>query len=285
MSKLRTEAHPGPPSRRRPGRPRGAATRARPPRRDEILAALLPPLAALEGVHAIWEAGVASWGQIDRWSDIDLNVDCDDERVGEVFPVVERALRSLAPLALNYRIPHPEEHAYQQAFYRLRGCDPCLLIDLAVFRRSAEDKFLEPETHGPARILFERPPGIRPPKLDRRGLARRIRARRERLRLRFEAFGCFVSKEIGRENWIEAFENYKRVYLDTLLELLRMRFHPVHFEFGFRYVHRELPPRVLRRLQPLYFVRDAADLGRKRRAAERWIREELRAGRGAEGSR
>lgn len=254
--------------------PRAPQPRPRRLDRGTIRRALVEALEPLVFVRAAWEAGAVSWGRIDRWSDIDLNLVAEDGEVDAVFPVVEAALARLAPLELSWRIPYPADHPYQQTFYRLKGTDPCLLIDLAVFRRSAPDKFLEPEMHGPACFAFDKD-RLETPVLDRAALAARMAARVERLRRRREAFGCFVGKEIGRKNWIEAISHYQRILVEPLMELLRMRHHPVHFEFGIRYVHHELPPSVLRRLVPLFFVRDEADLRRKARRADRWLGEEL----------
>ena len=257
--------------RSRASRPTGAG---RPPDRETIFRCLVDAVQPVEFVRAAWEAGAVSWGRIDRWSDLDVNLVAEDGRVEEVFPLIEAALGRLAPIALAWRIPYPPDHPYQQTFYRLEGTDPCLLIDLAVFRRSSPDKFLEPQMHGPARVAFDKA-GLEIPALDRDALAGRMRARVERLRRRREAFGCFIEKEIGRGNWIEAVSHYQKVLVEPLMEVLRMRHHPVHFEFGIRYVHQELPPSVLRRLVPLFFVRDEADLRRKRLRADRWLAEEL----------
>lgn len=261
----------------RPGRGHRPGRRRPPPGREAILEALVRVLEPLDFVHALWESGAISWGRFDRFSDLDLCVDADDERVEEVFPAVERALRSVAPLEVNYRMPFPSDHPYQQAFCRLRGTPPYLLVDLAVFRHSADDKYVEPETHGPPRLLFDKPPGLAIPRLDRADLAARAAARLERHRMRHTLFACFIEKEIRRGNWIEAIGHYRQVLVEPLMELLRMRHHPVHFGFGIRYVHQELPRRVLRRLQPLFFVRDEADLRGKARRAERWLLEEFRA--------
>ncbi len=245
------------------------------PQRTDVTQAITQALRPLDFVHALWEAGAASWGRIDRWSDIDLNADADDPRVHEVFPAVERALVALSPIELKVSIPFPAEHNYQQAFYRLRGASPYLIVDLAVFKHSAEDKYLDPAVHGPPVFLFDKSKvGVARP-IDGPAFLNRIQARRERLSLRHRMFGCFVQKEIQRGNDIEAIDNYRRVILDTLLEVLRMRYAPLHYDFGSRYVHYELPPAVMRRFTRLSYVRDPEDLQRKNRAAGRWLRAEL----------
>lgn len=239
--------------------------------RRALVGAITRALEPLPAAHALWEAGAASFDRIDRWSDIDLNVEADDDAAEAVFETVESALVALAPIEVRFRVPYPLDHNYQQAFYRLKGTSKFLLIDFAVFRHSPCDKFLEPEVHGPARFLFRKPSAAEIPHLDPATHVEQIRRRVERIKMRRTLFGPFVEKEIGRRNWIEAVSNYQRVVLDSLLEVLRMKHQPERFGFGFRYVHYELPPGVLRRLEPLYFVRDRRDLGLKCRTADRWL--------------
>jgi hypothetical protein len=54
-----------------------------------------------------------------------------------------------------------------------------------------------------------------------------------------------------------------------------LRHSPAHFDFGFRYVHRELPAPILRRLERLHFVKDERELRTKARRAEQWLREAM----------
>jgi hypothetical protein len=243
--------------------------------RETVNRAIARALEPLEFVHALWEAGAASWNRIDPWSDIDVNIDAADDKADEVFRAVEKALTSLSRIELKVAIPFPPEHNYAQAFYRLKDASPFLIVDLAVFKHSATDKFLEPAVHGPAVFFFNKS-NVKPTgPLDRDAFLARIKARVERLRLRHGMFACFVEKEIRRGHAIEAIDNYQRIILGTLLELLRIRYGPLHFDFATRYVHDELPAPVVRRFTRLSFVRDLEDLRRKNRAADRWLRSEL----------
>jgi hypothetical protein len=245
--------------------------------RGEIVGAIAGALEPMECVHALWEGGAASWGALDEWSDIDLCADADDESAPEVLEAVERALESLSGIELRYPVPLPSTHNYAQAFYRVKGASPCLLVDLAIFRHSATDKFLVPEIHGRPVFLFNKGNALEPPEFDARAHVDRMRARLERLKARHEMFWCFFEKEVSRGNTIEAVYHYQRILLDTLLEVQKMRESPVHFDFGFRYVHRELPAHVLRRLERLYFVKDERELRTKARRAEQWLRETMEA--------
>jgi hypothetical protein len=56
-----------------------------------------------------------------------------------------------------------------------------------------------------------------------------------------------------------------------------MQHHPIHYNFGTRYIHRELPAEVVRDLVDLHFVKDENDLAGKVRRAERWFRDTIAA--------
>ncbi len=243
--------------------------------REAILDSLRAALEPLPYVDALVEGGAAAWGRIDAWSDVDLNVFTEDGKVGDVFPVVEGALRALSPIEHTFVAHGPSEGGMQQRFYRLERAGPFLLVDLAVLPRSEKEKFLEPEVHGNSIVSFDKTGVTKVPPLDRAAFDRKVRERLARLRDQTEMFHVFVAKELNRGNLIEAIDNYRAYVCGPLLELLRMKHGPLHHTFRTRYVHRELPREAVRRYQALLFVRDTDDLSRKYREALAWLRDVL----------
>lgn len=228
-------------------------------------------------MQAFYEGGSAAFRRVDQWSDIDLYAVVDDDAVPETFPVVERTLRSLAPIRRKHVVTWPPASGIYQAFYHLEGTSEFLLVDLAVLTLSAPDKFLAREIHGDAVFLFNKEGKVRVPPLDREAFVRGLLERRTRLLERMEFFGPFVSKEIFRGNWLEALDFYRALVLQALVEALRMKHGPVHYDFRMRYVYRELPPEVLRRLERLAFVAGPEDVAAKHEEAISWFREAVAA--------
>ena len=105
--------------------------------RDDVLSALSGVLEPLDHVQAMWEAGAIAFDRVDDWSDIDVQVASDDERVEDVFTVVEDTLRGLSPIDLKYRLPEPTWHGHSQAFYRLERASPFPMVDFVVMKASA----------------------------------------------------------------------------------------------------------------------------------------------------
>lgn len=241
------------------------------PGRDEIVQALVHALEPLDFVYALWEGGAVAFDRVDEWSDIDICVDAEDDRVEEAFPVAEQALERLAPIELKYDVDFPKLGDYVQAFYRLKGISKYMVIDFAVFRHSADDKLLVPEIHGASKFHFNKHDAVEIPRLDRPQFITKLRKRIESIQKRFDMFGCFIEKEIQRGNWIEALHFYHRFTLGLLVELLRIRYNPVRHDFGTRYVYHDLPSALVKRLEDLFFVKDACDLQAKYRTAEAWL--------------
>ncbi len=167
----------------------------------------------------------------------------------------------------------PAPSGIRQKFYHLQGTSEYLLVDFAVLTLAAPDKFLVREIHGEAVFLFNKGNAVQIPPLDAEAFVRNPLERRRRLQERMELFGPFVQKEILRGNLLEALEFYRDVVLQALVEGLRMRHGPIHYDFRMRYVYRELPPDVVRRLEHLAFVKDAEDLAANYGEAFAWFRE------------
>ncbi len=239
--------------------------------RQGVVQALKDAFQPLPYVDAFWEAGAAAFHRVDEWSDLDLYAVVAEGKLDETFRVVEEALTRLSAIRHKFVPVWPPESGTAQGFYRLENASEYLLVDLAVFTRSAQDKFLEPELHCEAVFLFNKGDAVKAPNLDAEEFVTKLLDRRDRLVVRMELFGPFVLKEIQRRNWLEALDFYRALVLDALVQVLRMRYHPVHHAFKMRYVHYELPPDVVKRLQDLSFVRDPFELGTKYRAAVDWF--------------
>ncbi len=241
--------------------------------RQQIVAALIQALEPNEWIHALWEGGSTAFGRSDQWSDLDLQVDVEDERAGEVIPQVEAALAQLSPVELRYEIPQPAWHGHQQVFYRLRDAGPFLMLDLVVMKHSSSNKYLERELHGDARVYFDRCGATQPPPLDPAALQVRLQARLVELRLRFEMFQNLVVKEFYRKHPLDALASYHSLTLRPLVEVLRMQHQPARHEFGARYLYVDLPAEDARRLEALYFVVDLEDLQHKHAKAAVWFQQ------------
>lgn len=241
--------------------------------RDIIIQNLVHALKPIGYVHAFWEGGAAAFDRIDEWSDIDLYLVVDDDKVEEIFPIFENTLRSLSPIKQKYVVQHRPESGLFQAFYKLEGASEYLIIDLAVFKLSSPEKFLEPEIHGNAVFYFNKTNKVKSPLLNKNGFAKKLQKRLERLKANFDMFNNFVQKEINRDNCLEAIDLYRAVTLASITEALRIKHNPVHHDFRMRYIHYELPSEIIKKLKHFFFVKDDRELQKKYHEATKWFQD------------
>jgi len=239
--------------------------------RNIIIQTLTHALKPINYVHAFWEGGAAAFDRIDEWSDIDLYLVVDDEKVEEIFPIFENALSSLSPIKQKYIVQHRPESGIFQAFYKLEDASEYLIIDLAVFKLSSPEKFLEPEIHGNAVFYFNKTNKIKLPSLDKNAFAKKLKKRLERLKANFDMFNNFVQKEINRGNYLEAIDLYRVITLASITEALRIKHNPVHHDFRMRYIHYELPSEAIKKLKHFFFVEDDRELQKKYHEATEWF--------------
>jgi predicted nucleotidyltransferase len=243
--------------------------------REVIVKTLVNALEPLDYVHALYEGGAAAFNRIDEWSDIDLCAVVDDEKVDATFLAAEKALESLSPIEQKFRTPQLPWPGVFQTFYKLEDAGEFLLIDFALLEPTAPEKFLEPLVHGNSVFYFNKNHTLKPAPFDKEAFLKRLRGRREMLQARIGMFNSLVQKEINRSNYLEALEWYHGFTLAALVEALRMRHNPIHYDFRMRYVHYELPRDVIKKLEDLYFVKNARDLQKKYRKATKWFQETI----------
>jgi len=247
--------------------------------RDAIIAHLHERFEAWPAARAAWLGGSDASGRTDRHSDIDFQLIVADGQVEEAFERLHAALEELAPIELAHRLPEPTWHGFSQEFLRLAGSSPDHFVDFVALAESTppEARFLEVERHGQPRALFDRGDWLAAPALDRAAHGERLRRRLEVLRTTFELFGPMVTRSVRRGLPVEAATFYTRFALAPLVELLRMRHDPARFDFGLRYLDRDLPPEAYAFVQELAFPRDAADCERLQAKARERFHAELAA--------
>ena len=243
--------------------------------REDVTDAMTTSLRRFHFVRAFWEGGSAAYNRVDRWSDLDLYLLVDERKVSSTFKIVESTLRALSPISLTYEVESGFEGVAQK-FYKLKNMDEFSVIDLAVLTARSPENFLTPEIHGDCVFYFNKRNAARAKPLNRTSLARRRRRRLDRLAMRFELFNNYVVKELERGHSLEALEDYRAVTLATLVEALRMRQSPLHFDFRMHYVDRELTPEAVGRLVRLSYVSNPNELREKYAEATAWCKKALR---------
>ncbi len=240
------------------------------PERKEIIDTLVEALRQLDYAHGMAEFGATATGRLDEYSEADLAVVADDDRVDDVFCVAEQVLGSQAPLDLAYRWPYPGHAA---AFYHLQGTSPYLLLSLTVVKLGSESKFLPEAVQGRPVVYLDKLGVIQGDALDRKELFSRIQERLTDMRFRLEHCQVKILKEINRGKPIEALTMYYHFALWALVDVLRIKHCPLHYLDLTRDIYDDLPAEVVARLEPLFFPADMDDLRGKRAQVTAWMAE------------
>jgi hypothetical protein len=238
---------------------------------ETLFSSLCKALEPLDYTHAMWQAGAAAFNRLDAWSDLDLMIVVDDERVNDTFEVIEAVLTDLSPIDLKYEIPQPTWHGHSQTFYRLENAGPFLLLDVCVMKLSNPERFLEPEIHGQPVVCFDKSGVVaesQTPLGDRSDLLRDRLASRKVI---FDLFKGFPLKELYRGNPIEALAYYQAFILRPLVEVLRIHHYPARYDFYTRYIYYDLPSEIVKELEPLFFISSPSDLEAKIPIASAWL--------------
>ena len=238
--------------------------------REQISGVVCEALEPLPDVLAGWEGGSVAFGAVDSYSDIDLFfLVNDNSSFDELYATVAASLRGLSPITACHDVGVGR-------YYQLKAAGEYLMVDLCLVRVSAPDRYLDVERHGRVRPLFDKGEWLRPRSPDLATVANKREERRRDLQEWFVASQKFVNKAIRRGHQAEALAGYWAYTLKPLAELVRMRYSPARWDFGMRYMDRDLPPATYQKFCDLMFVRDLMDLETKRAAAGAWGAELLR---------
>lgn len=245
--------------------------------RRTIIDALAEGLRLEPYVLAVGLGGSFASGRVDEFSDIDLTVVVEDEHVEDGFVRLEAILTSLSPIELHHRLPEPTWHGHSQAFLRLAYADPHHFVDVCVMKRSAPDKLTERERHGDAQILFDPEGLLGTAPFDRPAHDAKMLARLAVLRETYPMFQPLLVRAVARGHVAEATYWYVNLTLKGLVEILRMRHCPDRYDFGLRYLDRDLPPEIRVEIEQLAYPRDADELAGFQLRAQAHFESELQA--------
>ena len=220
----------------------------------------------------MWEMGSISFDRLDKWSDIDVILIVDDDRVEETFDLVERILEEWTGIDLKFRIPEPTFHGHSQTFYRLKNASPYLLLDMAIIKENTEnDMFLQYDIHGIPTIHFDKKGVVKDEGIDIDEQMKKIEARLEMLKGLFDMFQILTTKELHRKTLMDAYHFYAGQTIRPLVEVLRIKHCPQRFQFHVRYSKYDLPPEIDQRLEKFVLVANADDLAKRNEEAVKWF--------------
>ncbi len=214
-------------------------------------------------IRVAWLGGADATNRVDAWSDVDLMVVTSASDRDAVFDDFEGMLAAEFALEHRLRLPEPLWHGHGQALYGCRELGPDVVLDLTVLDDDTpvRGRLLEPERHGTAVSLVDLLGWLDTlPRLDSNDHRRVVGDRVDLIAARTPFMSSLVEKAMARSRWTEAIATYHERLWGPLCELMRIEHDPSRFDFGARYVDRDLPEADRSILERLAFVPDASGL-------------------------
>lgn len=211
------------------------------------------------GFHAAFEGGSAATGRLDAYSDIDLCVVAEASLNEALFAAIEAALRQIAPLSHVWTVADAPWPGFSQKFYLLDGAPRFFALDCSLMLPATGVQFLEVERHGAARVLFDPRQWVKPHPLDRATHTARLQRRRAQNLAAWPVYRLLFEKELARGRPLDAFGFYQAL-LRMLVEAAGLLHRPDRFDYGWRYLHHDLPPSLQTQLEQLAYVGRLDDL-------------------------
>jgi hypothetical protein len=138
-------------------------------------------------------------------------------------------------------------------------------------KRSSKDKFLQYKIHGKPITHFDKIGVVKEDTVDTEAFLQKLKMRLEMLTTTFELFHVLTLKELNRGNDIEALSFYLGHTFRPLVEVLRIKYCPYHYNFHTSYASYDLPSDIMKRLHRLYFIASSKDLHQCHKEAGAWF--------------
>ena len=231
--------------------------------RESILTILQARLEPLPFVIALWLEGADATGYVDEYSDIDLCCSVTQGALEETAAHARSVLEGLGRLDLAQESRHSDN--FLSNTFHLEGTSPYLMIDFdVVFDRGST--FTRGDPIEKPRILFDKRGVVRFVEPDEQATAK---AQVERLKALEGMVAQYprLEKYLLRGQYLEAFGYYHKYLLEPLIEVLRMRYTPLHSDYYIVHISRHFPADVLSRVEYFFQPGSLVDLGTRSREA------------------
>jgi predicted nucleotidyltransferase len=237
--------------------------------RQEILEYLKNKLEPHPYVYALWLEGADARGIVDEFSDLDVWLDVEDGQEENVLKQIEQHLNELATLDFVYRKPdfHPQ---IKQCFFHLANTSEFLIVDVCIQSHSREIEF---EPNDPVKVIFDKSNVIHfKQDTEKINVLEQAKAIQSQVML----YRVWVLKALKRGHWLEAVSYYFECILEPLTRVLRLRYTPEKYEYGFKHFDQNLPEDVVAKLKVLIQLDSKERLESNLNKAVEWLNEILK---------
>lgn len=176
----------------------------------------------------------------------------------------------LGPVDLIHTLVNQED--FRSTTFHLAGTSDYLLVDFDVFIAGRGSTFSEGDEIERPLVIFDRG-GVIQYQSPKDNAA--LQERGQRLQELKDTVAQYsrLDKYLKRGEFLEAFGYYHKWLLTPLIEVLRMKYTPLHPDYAIVHISRHFPPEILIQLEDLFKVNSVAEIGIKSLEALRFFHE------------
>ena len=235
--------------------------------KEKIIETLRSQLEGRDDVHAFWVEGSVAQGYSDEYSDIDLWLSVDDDKVFTMFPVVEEALKKIGKIDFRYTVKKVGELG--QNLYHLAGMDEFHSIDVNVRGVSNPARLVSGIDN--ADVVFEKSDVIKFTASEPYTQEDLEKSREKLYKFYWYMEKC-IRKNILRRRPLEALYYYQLI-LRYATRFLRLKYNlKEKREYDLKHIYRDIPEEETYKLESLYDVQ-VSNINNKLPELETWIKE------------
>jgi hypothetical protein len=226
--------------------------------RNSILKKMIEAAQLEPDILACWEGGSKATDTDDEYSDVDLCL-LTNSNPDKILDLIQSAV---SDFGIDYTWQSKKSfwgEGLKQRVIVLKNSPRHFCLDIGVFDYSYPDllsEFLKIERHGLPAIYFDKQNVIKPVHMDLNLVLTGLQQRLEEIKKAFPVFKSLTLKAIDRGQPIDAIWFYQNGLLRPCIEALGMVYRPYRSDFGMRYLHRDFPLDVQKKIESLNYISD-----------------------------
>lgn len=233
---------------------------------QKIIGAIQKKVEPLKYVHAFWLEGSVTQGHEDKYSDLDVWLEVDPDKMNETYSQVKSALSEIGPVDTDFEMM--KDNDQRHIIYHIEGMSEFLTIDVNTQPFPGKSGF--DEGVDIIKVIFNKDVELKfyPPKNKPFNEA----ASKQRILELYRVQRPNVLKNIRRNKPLEA-----KKYYDSILEITIRFFRrrdklDAKLSYDFKHVYRDLPKDIALKLEYFALV-TREDLERKLDELGEWLKE------------
>lgn len=216
--------------------------------KDKIIQALRTGLGQLDSVHAMWLEGSVAEKDSDQYSDLDIWLSVDDDKLRSVYKDVEKALETIAQIDFKFELKPSGELGHN--VYHLAGMSEFLTLDINTQKLSRDVVLREGiDLH---KTIFDKAGVIRT--VPREPIDFNKDEELAELIKFIDYTALSVKKNALRGKKMESREYYRNILVRVLEYLRKKSGISEKADFGFKHCYKDIPKDEVTKLETFYYA-------------------------------